>query len=204
MVYIVGASSLKRAIEKLHPREKRYLAKFVTAVSSLSLNPNTSLKRPLINLSHLLERGYLRQKSNLLIWHDVINNSLTKHKSNSYTGLEGSQLASILLKYKERITAIVYCQRFGAPQIFEALRSKNIEVIIVTKNLISRRRQQDNLLLHQYLQLHQEGSLEIRSIQLVLKYSSNLKALSQNTRRSRKQLSQKKRRFLLKKSPKTD
>ena len=204
MVYIVGASSLKHAIENLPPREKRVVAKFVTAVSSLSLNPNTSPKRPLINLSHLLQRWYLRQKTNLAIWHDVINNSLTKHKSNSYTGLEGSQLASILLTYKERIAAIVYCQRFGAPQIFEALRSTNIVVIRVTKNLISRRRQQDNLLLHQYLQLNQEGSLEIRSLQLVLKYSTNLKALSQNTRRPRKRLSQKKRRFLLKKSSKTD
>ena len=182
MVYIVGASSLKHAIENLPPREKRVVAKF----------PNTSPKRPLINLSHLLERGYLRQKTNLVIWHDVINNILTKHKSNSYTGLKGSQLASILLTYKERIAAIVYCQRFGAPQIFEALRSTNIVVIRVTKNLISRRRQQDNLLLHQYLQLHQEGSLEIRSLQLVLKYSINLKALSQNTRRPRKRLSQKK------------
>ena len=90
MVFIVGASSLKHAIEILPPREKRYLAKFVTAVSSMSLNPNTFPKRPLIDLSHLLERGYLRQNTNLVIWHDVINNSLTKHQSNSYTGFEGS------------------------------------------------------------------------------------------------------------------
>ena len=116
MVYIVGASSLKHAIENLPPREKRVVAKFVTAVSSLSLNPNTSAKRPLISLSHLLERGYLRQKTNLVIWHDVINNSLTKHKSNSYTGLKGSQFASISLTYKEQIAAIVYCQRFGAAE----------------------------------------------------------------------------------------
>ena len=63
MVYIVGASFLKHAIENLPPRKKRVVAKFVTAVSSLSLNPNTSPKRPLINLSHLLERGYLRQNN---------------------------------------------------------------------------------------------------------------------------------------------
>ena len=198
MVYIVGASSLKHAIENLFHREQRYLAKFVTAVSSLSLNPNISLERPPINLSHLLERGYLRQKTNLVIWHDVINNSLTKHKSNAYTGLEASQLATILLIYKERIAAIVYCQRSGAHQIFEALRSTTIVVIRVTKNLIWRRRQQDNLLLHQYLQLHQKGLLDIRSLQLVLKYSSNLKVLWQNTRRPKKQLSQEKRRFRLK------
>ena len=198
MVYIVGASSLKHAIDQLSPREKRFLAKFVTAVPSLSLNPNISPKRPLISLSYLLERGFLHQKTNLVIWHDTINNSITKHKSNSYTGLEGSQLASLLLKYKERIAAIVYCQRFGAPQIFETLRSTNIVIIRITKNLISRRRQQDKFLLHQYLQLHQEGPLEIRSLQLVLKHSSNLKALAQNTRRPRKRLSQKKRRFLKK------
>ena len=96
MVYIVGASSLKHAIENLPPRKKRFLAKFVTAVSKLRLNPNTSPKRPLINLSRLLELRYLRQNTNLRLWHDVIKNSLTKHRSNSYTGLEGSQLASVL------------------------------------------------------------------------------------------------------------
>ena len=58
MVYTVGASSLEQAIDNLPSIEKRFHAKLITALQSLSLNPNASPQRPLINVSHLSEQGY--------------------------------------------------------------------------------------------------------------------------------------------------
>ena len=184
-MYIIGASSLKRVINS----QSHSLKKSITAISSLSLNPNVN--KLSINLPFLLERGSLKNRSKLVLWHDLLNNSVTSHKSNNFTPLTIEQLIKQLLCYKERISAIVYCY------YFEPLKQAGFLVIRVTKNLISPRKQQSQKLISQYSEIHPPTVLELKSLNIILQQSSKLKALSQNTRRKTKRLSKKKR--LLKK-----
>ena len=60
--------------------------------------------------SYLDAGGALERTKKLVIWHDVINNTLTPHKKTEACPI--SELLSILQKYKTRIEAIVYIQRF--------------------------------------------------------------------------------------------
>ena len=137
MIHIVESSSLKRALDDLNQDVRNALNTVVTAIPSLSLNPNVSDTS--LQLDHLLERGYLKNQSNLVLWHDLLNNSLTKHHTNNDTAIEPSDLANLLVKYKPRIAALVYCQRDGAPYAFDELRDEDFVIIRVTKNLISGR-----------------------------------------------------------------
>ena len=77
MVYVKGASSLKNAVSAIYYKSKKEYEKRVTAISGLSLNPLSS--NPLKNLQNLLRKGSLAKQQNLIIWHDIINNSLSVH-----------------------------------------------------------------------------------------------------------------------------
>ena len=112
MVHILGASSLSRVIEKVD-NSKRTL-KTKTAIPGLSFNQNN--KNDLKVILTLLSKGRLSKiskKEKFIIWHDAVNNSLSRHPSNFNTRLTPKQL--ILIHYKQCISAIVYCKRSGTP-----------------------------------------------------------------------------------------
>ena len=87
-----------------------------------------------------------------------------------------------MLKYKSRITALIYCERIGASHAFDDLRDQDFIVIRVTENLLSRRKQNDIPLLNEYSRLHPVADIELKSLFIVFEHRNNLKALSQNTR----------------------
>ena len=108
MVHIVGASSLSRAIEKFDHNSKRTLKK-TTAIRGLSFNQNN--KNDLKVIPTLLSKGRLPKISNkekFIIWHDAVNNFLSRHPSNFNTRLMPKQLQRTLKHYKHCISAIVY------------------------------------------------------------------------------------------------
>ena len=72
---------------------------------------------------------------------------MAPHKSNNNTAVTTKEFAPELQNYRGRITALVYCERIGAPHAFDDLRDQNFTVIRVTKNLHFRRKQNDILLL---------------------------------------------------------
>ena len=125
MIQIVGASSLKRLFEFCQSN-KVDLKKHITAISGLSLSPHA--KSNLKNLKFLCTQGYLRCKR-LLIWHDIINNSLNAHRSNNFRANTISNLCTTLLQLKDQITAFVYCQRGGLPNIYEELTNTGVLVL---------------------------------------------------------------------------
>ena len=138
MVNVVGGSSLKRALHNLVFDDRKPLQNNITAISSLSLNPYAQSYT--FKLSFLLDHGLLKNKNHLVIWHDILNKSLTPHKSNNNTALTPKELATELLEYKSRLRALVYCERFGAPHAFDDLRDQDFTVIRVTENLLSRKK----------------------------------------------------------------
>ena len=80
MVFIIGISSLKAAT-KVAPNDlKRVLSRISFASKGLSLNPNSIHK--LLNLELLLERGKLCEAKDIILWHDVLNDTIAKHRLN--------------------------------------------------------------------------------------------------------------------------
>ena len=90
-----------------------------TAIPGLSRNPRTRNK--LKDISLLLEKGFPKNRVDIVCWHDVINNSITPHKSNGNQPLSVEQLLEIPRKHSEKFAAIIYCQRFGTANIFDKL-----------------------------------------------------------------------------------
>ena len=80
MVYILAASSLHHAIKTLPEALQDHYKKGILALPGLSFNPNALKvrKNAQFQLSH-----FFRDKKRLVIWHDVVNNSLSRHRSNN-------------------------------------------------------------------------------------------------------------------------
>ena len=73
MVFILAASSLHHAIETLTPEKKGQFKEKTHTIPGLSLNPNT--KNPKKIVQNLLSKD-LKDKKDIVIWHDVLNNSI--------------------------------------------------------------------------------------------------------------------------------
>ena len=98
---------------------------------------NSYVQSDTLKLSFLLDHGIFKNTSQFNIWYDILNNTLTPHKSNNNTALTPKELATELLKYKSRIIALVYCERIGALHAFGDLRDQDFTVNRVTENLLS-------------------------------------------------------------------
>ena len=123
-MHIFGASSFAAAIQSLPGgvfRRRQHL----TALPGLDLNhlsakfPQKTLQfqlHQLLRLRHTTKSPPSRLQ--IIIWHDVINNSLTPHSSNYYNPLSTEDLVHTLSALPCDIVAIIYCQRAGSPMFF--------------------------------------------------------------------------------------
>ena len=170
MAWVVAASSLFYSLNTLRPAEKAELDELVYAESGLSLNPHTVRKRQ--NLQTLLEEHPLVDKE-IILWHDVLNNSLSKHRTNANTLYPLDDLISYLQSKRHRFKAIIYCRRTRTTDIFDSLMRTGILIVPTTK-LISRGKRQDPALVRQYLEVHQSSELELKSLRVVLTHRENL------------------------------
>ena len=151
MVFVIGASSLINTLNGLSYHEKKPLLGSHYHWGGLSFNARTPERSKL--LQNLLNvGGCLCKKNNLVNWHDVINNTMTPFKQTKACPVP--ELIDILLQYKDRITAIVYVKRVGAPLCLENLRSTGIVLIDAFKQLISHRNRKNHNLIHEFPKLH--------------------------------------------------
>ena len=97
-----------------------------------------------------------------VIWHDIINNTITPFKQTKACPVP--ELIDILFQYKDRIAAIVYIKRFGAPLCLEYLRPTGIVVIDAFKQLISHRNRKNHNLINEFSKLHPCVVAEARSL----------------------------------------
>ena len=137
---IVAAGSLYNSLEDLEQDEQRETQQKFYAVPGLSLNPNTLNRGKDLRL--LLELQPLASKQ-MIIWHDVLNNSIPSHRTNNYTPCPLDELLVYLQSKRRQVSGIAYCRRTGTPDIFEDLRKTEIIVIKTTGNLISRSKRQN-------------------------------------------------------------
>ena len=102
------------------------------------------------------------------MWHDVINNTITDHPFDPRTPLSSAQLLKKIRALKQ-IVGVVYCEQEDAPGIQSELKTLNIPVVNVVKDLISNSKRKDSSQTNEYNELHQKHSLEIHSLEIVTK-----------------------------------
>ena len=144
MVFIVAASSVHHALDTLNPVNGKIYNEKIFSIPGLSLNTNT--KNPQKLVQNLLSKD-LAEKSDIIIWHDVLNNIISKHESNNYRALTVPQLIAILKSIENKLRALVYCHRFRTPNILQTLKeienSTNIKVFSIVEDFISMKKQKD-------------------------------------------------------------
>ena len=154
---------------------KRVLSLISFATKGLSLNPKSI--HNVLNLDFLLEKGSLRNKKEIILWHDVLNNTITKHRLNNKKAETVPNLIQTLRKHSWRSKAIIYRQRECTRNIFEDLRKLDILVIPAGKKLISRRKQNEWWYQSNLQKIHPSTILEIKFLETILKRFINLESL---------------------------
>ena len=121
-----------------------------------------------------------------MIWLDVINISLSKHRSNSDNPLTPESLIEVLKEHKNKISAIIYVHRQNTPNIYERLIETGILTIDMTKYFISKRKASNRDL------IHPPAFLEIKSLRIIRRCFHNLSELI-NKIKSRRPTSRKRK-----------
>ena len=186
MVFILAASSLDHALETL-PSAKRdqYKEKFFS-IPGLSLNRKTNNPQKIVQ--NLLPKD-LEEKNDVVLWHDILNNSISRQDSNNFQALTVSQFIDELKAIQDKICALVYCQSYRTPYFFYALNElkteHNFELFSIVKDFISTKKQKDPELLKKYKALHQSPELELKNFDFILRKESQLSAITDKSRPKR-------------------
>ena len=126
-MHIIGASSLAAAVNTL-PGGVFRRRRCITALPGFhfiqhSANfPHKTLQhqlRLILRFRALPNQQYFRPQ--IIIWHNVINNSLTPHSSNFHRALCPHALIHELRALPCVIAAKMYCRRTGSPDVFQLL-----------------------------------------------------------------------------------
>ena len=182
MVFILGASSLGHALRILSAPSQKRVKETCFTKPGLTFNFNASDSQKTIQyyLHH-----FLSNRKDLVIWHDAINNSISKHRSNNNRSLSTDHLKSLLLRYKENFTATEHCRRNGTGKIEKELKKTGILVINIVEDFISKRKAKDQILIEKYKELHQPPPLELNTLLLLIRYSADLSTLKAKKKRNR-------------------
>ena len=162
-----------------------------TAIPGLSFNNQT--RNQLKVLQKMLVKGKLKEVSNIVIWHDVINNSISKHRSNNNTAFDVNKLLQILLQFKNRIKCIICTRRCGTQDIFEALVTTGILVSHTERHLSSKRNLRKPDYKEELKLLHPKQHIELTFISLILSFQSKIEQLVKKSRSKKRKLSKKHR-----------
>ena len=185
-MFIIGASSFNNILKaKSIPHSFRIsLSRSSFALPGLSFNPSSNYRFKV--LQNLLRRGPLARKRNIILWHDVISNSISKHQSNKYTTLSNEDLIKILLEFRFRIHAIVYVQRKGNPNILKELFATGILILDAKNKLLSQRKRRTLSVIRSLESVHPPLALEAHLLRIVVKHQHNLVSLLKKRRKNRR------------------
>ena len=99
---------------------------------------------------------YVESNTKIILWHDIINNTVTRPKTDDRTPPNGDQLKLEIerLHRKVDIVGTVYCVREGAPDVYNQLKETEISGLHIVKNLLSCRKEKEKKKLRKYSKLH--------------------------------------------------
>ena len=104
MVYILAANSVHLAKDALSSEEQsKYKDKFY---SLLVLNLSFYAENPRKIVKNLLPKN-LEDRTESVVWHGVLNNRFSRHKSNNYRPLSVQDLINVLKTLQAKINALV-------------------------------------------------------------------------------------------------
>ena len=166
MLFIVSASSLSRTISKL--REPHYSRHVKSSIAEPDLSFKVFKQRKIVQYNLSVEYPHADK---VIIWHDAIHKILTPHHNHNHNQLSAKELIEELNLVRNKISALVYCPRQVAPDIFAALKKTDIVIDHVLKDLLSKRKAKDPAVVNDYTQLHPPFSREIKSLTIVRFYS---------------------------------
>ena len=176
MVFIIAASSLHHSVNTLPLTLQKRLDDTFKAVPGLSFNLNANNRQKTVQYLLSNSPKYMVERK-FIIWHDVINNSLSKHRSNTDNPLTPESLIKILEEYKNKISAIIYVHRQNTPNNYGRLVETGIITINVTKHLISKRKASNKELIRKLKLIHPPAFLEIKNLRIIRRYFPNLSEL---------------------------
>ena len=184
-MFIIGASCLDNILKSTSiPHSFRYsLSKRSFAIRGLSFNTSSNSR---FKVLQNLRRGPLARKQNIVIWHDVISNSLSKHQSNNYTSLSPEELIQLLFEFRNRIRAIVYVQRSGSPNILKELFSSGILILDAQNKLLSQRKRRTPSVIRALSSVHPSLALDSHLLRIVVKHQQNLVSLLKKQRKNKR------------------
>ena len=115
MVDVIGASSLRRAIDKAPTSIRKSIQ---GKVSGPGLSFTIQLKA-LPNNFNIYSKNGLKGWKKIVIWHDLLNNSLSSHRRNRNRNC--SLDVFFLEPCRNQISAIIYNQKIRTPNIHKKL-----------------------------------------------------------------------------------
>ena len=182
---IIGASSLHHALQTREPQlhqKAETLSANVYSDTGICLHPLArNTRKSLQNIIKDFDYG-----QEFIVWHDVINNTITDHPFDPRTPLSSAQLLKEIRALKQ-IVGVVYCEREGAPGIQSELETLNIPVVNVVKDLISNNKRKESSQTNEYSQLQQQHSLETHSLEIVINNGIDLNRLLKKRKKPNKQ-----------------
>ena len=119
MVFIVAASSVHHDVDALSLEQESNYKDKVNAIPGLSTN--LYAKNPKKIVGNLLSKD-LKDKTKNIVWHDVLNNSICRQKSENSGHLSVTDLMNVLKIFQDKLSALVYCQRDRTPDIIASIQ----------------------------------------------------------------------------------
>ena len=116
-------------------------------------------------------------RKNIIIWHDVINNSLSKHRSNSDNPLTRESIIEVLKEYKNHYQPLFTYTIKKNPNVYRRLVETGIKTTDVTKHLISKSKANDKKLICKLKLIHPPAFLELKKLSITRRYFPNLSEL---------------------------
>ena len=193
---IFGASSLAAAVNTLPGgvfQQRGHLTALLGLhlIQSLAMFPHKTVQHQLRLVQRFQSKNSLNCRPKIIIWQNVINNSLTPHSSNFNNPLSPTALIQELRALTCDIAAIVHCQRKGSPDVFQLLRQSFL-VNSPVRHLLSHRKQHTSALVQQYSVLHLAVHLELKIYFLLSQHLHQLTTLT----RKKSRLNNRRRRSL--------
>ena len=166
-------------------RKDRY-KETIHSIPGLRLNPHTKHSQKIVQ--NLLSKD-LKDKKDVVILHDVLNNSFSRHDSNNFNALSVPDLINVLKGFQDKLSSVFCCHRFRIPYIFDALNvvetENNIKVFNVVKNFISSKKQNNPELMKKFKALHQSPELELKNLDLLLRKENELSSIKDKSHSKR-------------------
>lgn len=195
-MFILSASSLFWALKTRSESEQKSYEIDTLCIPGLNFNLNNAIKKDKTVQRKLVNEPKLFERNDIVIWHDVINNSISEHSTNNFRAQPIDELIGTLKEYKHRIKAIVYCQREFAPYVYSELKTSGIPIISILKDILSPRKAKDPINIAAYFKIHQPHSYELYTFDFIREKRENLEGLAK--KHLHKQLSKKQKETLRK------